>query len=147
MKKLTLKNIQDKIVLHQKMVMLSFLFGIVGFIYNTWRYEHSEYNNNVRTASFQMLKELSKFEQNIYANHYDKDNKKGNPRDGWITIGLINDLSPFVSLKCQKEAKKLKVFWKNNWNYIRNDEMRTNQLLSKVENVREASREVLHNLF
>jgi hypothetical protein len=52
-------------------VMLSFLFGVLGFAYNGWRYEHNEYNNNVHTASFQMIQELASLEQNIYANHYD----------------------------------------------------------------------------
>ena len=83
MKKLTLEKIQEKIVTYQVIVMMSFIFGVLGFVYNNWRYEHNEYNNNIRIESFQTIQELATLEQNIYANHYDKDELKGNPRDGW----------------------------------------------------------------
>ncbi|WP_415406286.1 hypothetical protein ACLHDG_11010 [Sulfurovum sp. CS9] len=52
MKKLSLKTLQNKIITYQVIVMLSFVFGVVGFVYNNWRYEHNENNNNIRIASF-----------------------------------------------------------------------------------------------
>jgi hypothetical protein len=70
MKKLTLEIIQKNNHLSDDHNAL-FPFWCAGFAYNSWRYEHNEYNNNVHTASFQMIQELTSLEQNIYANHYD----------------------------------------------------------------------------
>jgi len=147
MKKLTLEKIQEKIVTYQIIVMMSFIFGILGFIYNNWRYEHNEYNNNVRIASFQMIQELASLEQNIYANHYDKDTNKGNPRDGWVQIGLINDLALFISPECAIASNNLKNVWHNHWREIYNDRNVTDLLVNEIENVRETTRDVLKELY
>jgi len=57
----------------------------------------SEDNNNIRIASFEVLKNLSEFGQVIFSAHYDQDESTGNPRLGWIKIGLIVDLSSLIS--------------------------------------------------
>ena len=147
MKKLTLKKLQDKIITYQVIVMISFVFGVVGFIYNNWRYEHNEYNNNVRIASFQMIQELASLEQIIYANHYDKDLNKGNPRGGWVKIGLINNLAFFVSPECKVASEKLKNTWHTNWKKIHTERNVTDVLVGKIEGVREATRVVLRELY
>jgi len=147
MKKLTLEKIQEKIITYQAIVMISFIFGLLGFAYNNWRYEHNEYNNNIRIASFQMIQELASLEQNIYANHYDKDMHKGNPRDGWVKVGLIHDLALFISLSTQEASKVLKVTWSKNWNKIINDRNATDSVVEKIEEVREATRVMLRELY
>ena len=146
MKKLTLEQIQERIVRYQIMVMLSFLFGVLGFIYNNWRYEHNEQNNNVRTASFQMIHELALLEQNIYANHYDHNKDKGNPRDGWVKIGLIDDLALFVSPECKVASHALKNSWQKHWTKIQSDRNATNSLIMRIEKVRKSTRSVLIEL-
>jgi len=146
-KKLTLEKIQEKIVTYQVIVMMSFIFGVLGFVYNNWRYEHNEYNNNIRVASFQMIQELAALEQNIYANHYDKDTHKGNPRDGWVKIGLINDLALFISPTTQEASKKLKTVWSQNWKKITNDRNATDDVVEKIEEVRKATRVMLRELY
>ena len=40
--------------------------------------EVSENNNNIRTASFEMLINLSSLEQLVYSAYYDNDLKEGN---------------------------------------------------------------------
>jgi len=65
MKKLSLQTLQNKIITYQVIALISFVFGVVGFIYNNWRYEHNENNNNKRIASFQISQELSSLEQII----------------------------------------------------------------------------------
>jgi len=147
MKRLTLEKIQEKIVTYQVIVMMSFVFGVLGFIYNNWRYEHNEYNNNIRVASFQMIQELAALEQNIYANHYDKDPHKGSSRDGWVKIGLINDLSLFISPSTQETSKKLKIVWSQNWEEITNDRNATDEVVKKIEDVKEATRMMLRELY
>ena len=147
MKKLTLEKIQEKIVTYQVIVMMSFIFGVLGFVYNNWRYEHNEYNNNIRIASFQMIQELATLEQNIYANHYDKDTLKGNPRDGWVKIGLINDLALFISPETQVASKRLKESWGKNWKNISSDRNATDIVIEKIEEVRKATRVMLIELY
>jgi hypothetical protein len=147
MKKITLKKIQEKIVTYQLIVMMSFIFGVLGFVYNNWRYEHNEYNTNVRIASFQMMQELAALEQNIYANHYDKDLSKGNPRDGWVKMGLIDDLSIFISIKSKAAAKQLKHTWTHHWEKISDDQNVTDTLVKEIDAIRAATREVLEELY
>jgi len=146
MKKLTLEQIQERIVRYQIMVMLSFLFGVLGFVYNNWRYEHNEYNNNVRIASFQMIQELAYLEQNIYANHYDHNPDKGNPRDGWVKVGLIDDLALFISPECEAATEVLKNSWQKNWNRIGKNRDAANTLVEKIEDVRKTTRSILLQL-
>lgn len=146
MKKLTLEQIQERIVRYQIIVMLSFLFGVLGFVYNNWRYEHNEYNNNVRVASFQMIQELASLEQNIYANHYDHNDDKGNPRDGWVKVGLIDELALFISPECEAATEVLKNSWQKNWNRIERDSNATNTLVKNIEQVRETTRSILIQL-
>ena len=143
MKKLTLETIQKKILTYQIIVMFSFLFGVLGFIYNSWRYEHNEQNNNIRTASFQMIQELASLEQNIYANHYDHNPDKGNPRDAWVKVGLIDDLSLFISPECIIAAGALKKSWGENWQSIKTNRNATDTIIRNIESVKKATREVL----
>lgn len=100
--------LKKKLRLYYITTIFSLLFAVVGFSYNTWRLEVSEDNNNVRTASFEVLKSLSEFEQVIFAAHYDQDDDAGNPRLGWIKIGLIVDLSGLISPEVESSAVQLK---------------------------------------
>ena len=94
-----------------------------------------------------MIQELAALEQNIYANHYDKDTHKGNPRDGWVKIGLINDLALFISPTTQEASKKLKTVWSQNWKKITNDRNATDDVVEKIEEVRKATRVMLRELY
>ena len=76
-----------RVNLYKVTIVLSVLFTLVGFSYNVWRMEVSEKNNNIRTASFEILINLSSLEQLVYAAYYDDDLKEGNPRKGWVTVG------------------------------------------------------------
>ena len=147
MKKLSLETIQQKIVTYQVIVMLSFIFGVLGFAYNSWRYEHNEHNNNVRVASFQMLKELASLEQNIYANYYDHNSEKGNPRDAWVKVGLIDDLALFISPACQNASKILKADWQSKWEKVARDQKAIDLFVKNIDQVRERTREVLLTLY
>ncbi len=147
MKKLSLQTLQNKIITYQVIVVISFIFGVVGFVYNNWRYEHNENNNNIRIASFQILQELSSLEQIIYANHYDHDTIKGSPRDGWVKVGLISDLSLFISPSCEEAATELKVEWEGSWHMIDKDQKVTNRLIVKIDKVKSITRNVLKVLY
>ena len=147
MKRLTLERIQRKIINYQIVVMLSFIFGAMGFAYNSWRYEHNEQNNNIRIASFQILHELASFEQNIYANHYDHDRHKGSPRDGWVKVELISDLAPLISPECSSASQKLKSDWQYLWKKVENDREATDMMIHDIDRVKARARDVLQSLY
>jgi len=116
--------------------IFSMIFAVVGFSYNLWRVEVTEKNSTIRTASFSVLNKLAELEQNIYAAHYDQDFQEGNPRHGWVKVGLIVDLSSLISQPVKKEAKELKMLWGKSWTQIPHDEIITNRLISSIDSVR-----------
>ena len=108
-------QLYQRLKLYQITAIFSIMFALLGFSYNVWRLEQSEHNTTVRTASFELLKQLSLLEQIIYAAYYDKDFKEGNPRKGWVRVGLIEDLSALTSPAVQQESYTLKQLWQAHW--------------------------------
>jgi hypothetical protein len=129
-------KIQNKIYLYQATVIFSVLFALIGFSYNVWRMEASEENNNIRTACFEMLLELSSLEQLIYSAHYDHDIKEGSPRKGWVKVGLIADLSVLSANTVEKQTAILKKVWAAHWETMPNNEESTEAIVSAIDDVR-----------
>ena len=123
--------------------VVSLVFAVTGFSYNAWRLEVSEENNTVRDAAFQVLTELSAFEQVIYASHYDDNQVEGSPRNGWVKIGLINDLSMLISEDVASSAAALKQNWSEGWPVVHEDRARVDSLVDDVDRVRDAVKERL----
>lgn len=116
--------------------VISLIFAIVGFSYNAWRLEISEDNANIRTAAFQVLIELAEFEQILYAAHYDNDTITGNPRKGWVKVGLITDLSVLISPAVEQQAQELKTLWSEHWDSINTDKQTIDLLIKTIDSVR-----------
>ena len=130
------KELEKRLEVYYITAILSIIVAVAGFSYNTWRLEVSEANNNIRTASFELLTNLAQLEQIIYAAHYDKNIVEGSPRKGWVKIGLIVDLSSLISIAVEKQALNLKEVWSENWEKIPNEQALTNKLINKIEAVR-----------
>lgn len=128
------------------MAVTSLVFALAGFSYNAWRLEISEDNANIRTASFQVLIELSKLEKIIYAAHYDKDDVAGNPRNGWITVGLITDLSVLIATSVELKTDTLKSTWSEQWEQIITDKKAVDTLVDQIDNTRSEIKQVLRGL-
>ena len=126
--------------------IISLIFAIVGFSYNAWRLEISEDNANIRTAAFQVLIELAEFEQILYAAHYDKDTITGNPRKGWIKVGLITDMSILISPAVEQQAQNLKSLWSERWDSINTDKQTIDLLNKSIDNVRDEIKMTLQAL-
>lgn len=126
--------------------ILGVVFAVIGFSYNAWRLEVSEDNNNVRTASFEVLTGLAELEQIIYAAHYDKDMVLGSPRKGWVKVGLIVDLSMLISKPVEEQSLKLLDVWSDNWERMANEQEATNQLVEQIDQVRKEIKLVLTGL-
>ena len=138
--------VEKKLKVYYFTAILSLLFAVIGFSYNAWRMELSEDNNNIRTASFEVLKELAELERIIFAAHYDKNLIEGNPRKGWVEVGLIYDLSVLINNDVEIKAAKLKNKWSGNWERIAEDKQITEELVMTIDEVRVEIKEVLSKL-
>jgi hypothetical protein len=139
-------NIERKLKNSYATAIISLVFAVTGFSYNTWRMEASEDNNNIRTAAFEVLKELAEMQQLIFAAHYDNDPLGGNPRVGWVKVELIGDLSTLVGEQVQKNAKALQQSWENNWQTMTDDRQAADELIAAIDKVRMATRDSIAGL-
>ncbi|MDT8371933.1 MAG: hypothetical protein RQ783_08090 [Gammaproteobacteria bacterium] len=127
-------------------VIYSLLFTLLGFSYNVWRMEISEQNNTIRTASFEMLVELSSLEQLIYTAHYDGDLDEGSPRKGWVKVGLIAELSVLTDPSVELTADDLRKTWAENWDKVADDNDSVTQVVKAIDDVRSEIKRVLKSL-
>ena len=135
-----------KLHLYQLTVIFSVLFALAGFSYNVWRMEVSEQNNNIRTACFEMLLELSTLEQLVYTAHYDSDVKEGSPRKGWVKVGLIADLSVLTTDSVEKKASTLKKVWSTHWSTMVNNKDSVDEIVNAIDSVRSEIKQVFNSL-
>lgn len=108
--------------------------------------EASEQNNNIRTASFEMLINLSDLEQLIYSAHYDQDMDAGNPRKGWVTVGLVIDLSALTNTKVEQKSQTLRTVWSNNWSQMVDDQTSVDKIVVAIDEVRIEIKNLLNSL-
>jgi len=137
---------QSKFKMHQVTLIFSMLFILLGFSYNVWQLEVSEQNNTIRIASVEMLVELSSLQQLIYIAHYDKDLEQGNPRKGWVKVGLITDLSVLTDPTIEKKAENLTKVWSSNGEEIGREQEAVEQLVKSINSVRSEIKRVLKSL-
>ncbi|WP_372797613.1 hypothetical protein [Litorivivens sp.] len=130
----------------QVAVVLSLAFALAGFSYNVWRMEVSESNNTTRTACFEILMNLSKLEQLVYAAHYDRDESEGNPRKGWVLVGLIADLSELTDTDVREETVNLKAAWSANWSNLATDRPAADNVVNAIDAVRNKIKVLLRSL-
>tara|TARA_B110000879_G_scaffold110972_1_gene148461 strand:- start:729 stop:1160 length:432 start_codon:yes stop_codon:yes gene_type:complete len=136
----------SKLHLYQVTVIFSVLFALLGFTYKVWRMEVTEENSNIRTASFEVLLTLSSLEQLVYSAHYDGDEQEGNPRKGWVKVGLIEDLSMLTTDSVQAQAAALKTVWTDNWATMMDDRHSADQIVSAIDSTRTELKRVLTSL-
>jgi len=139
-------EINQKLKLFYITSVFSLLFAVLGFSYNAWRMEITEDNNNIRTAAFEVLTQLSEMQQMIYAAHYDKNLQEGNPRKIWVKVGLIIDLSALISVQVEAQANELRNLWSESWQQVNDDEAVTQNLIAKIDNVRNEIKMALKKL-
>ncbi|WP_281213600.1 hypothetical protein [Shewanella insulae] len=130
----------------QLTAIFSMIFALVGFSYNVWRMEISEYNNTMRTASFELLLQLSELEAIVFAAHYDKDPVAGNPRKGWIKVNLINDLSMITEEKVIASAADLKTVWQHHWPQMTDQRESATRIVEQIDHTRASVRHLLASL-
>lgn len=139
-------SVLKRLKIYQITSILSILLTLIGFSYNVYRLEQSEINSNIRTSSFEILKELANLEQIVYASHYEKDDKTGNPRTGWVKVGIVKDLSIICFGKESMNTENLYITWQKNWSSMKNNENSAKKIITSIDGVREEIRYVLQNL-
>ncbi len=127
-------------------VIFSMLFALVGFSYNVWRMEVSERNNNTRTACFELLLTLASLEQLVYRAHYDQDPVEGNPRKGWVQVGLIVDLSAMTTPDVEAAARELHASWSQHWQTLPTERSAADAIVVRIDDVRGRIKQVLATL-
>lgn len=139
-------QIIKRLPLYQVTVIFSVLFALIGFSYNVWRMEVSEENSNIRTACFEMLINLSSLEQLIYAAHYDADKDEGNPRKGWVMVGLITDLSTLTNDPVKESSVTLKNVWSAHWETMSTSKDSVDKMVVAIDSVRTEIKQLLNSL-
>ena len=138
--------VMKRLKLYQATSIITILLTLVGFSYNVYRLEQSEINNNIRTASFEMIKELANLEQIVYASHYEKDDIKGNPRTGWVKVGVIQDLSIVCFGHKAMHTEKLFKTWQTHWKTMKEDRASADVIVKSIDEVRVKIRQTLKSL-
>ncbi|MEM9257433.1 MAG: hypothetical protein AAGA91_18485 [Pseudomonadota bacterium] len=131
---------------YQATALFSVMFALVGFSYNVWRTEVSEANSNMRDASFEILLQLAELEQLVYAAHYDDDLEAGNPRVGWVKVGLIRDLSVACTEPVQEQARGLHSIWGMSWEKLPTDRAAADAVVAAIDATRVSVSDVLRQL-
>ncbi len=132
--------------MYQVSVVISVLLALTAFSYNVWRMEVSEENNNIRTACFEILINLSSLEQLVYTAHYDGDLQEGSPRKGWVIVGLVNDLSALADESVQQETVALKTVWSGHWQRMPDNRESADAIVEAIDVVRKEIKTLLMSL-
>jgi len=118
--------------------LISLATAIVGISYNTWRDHQNEINDNMRNAAFVVLSDLGELQTIVNYAHFEADNTRGNPIDGWKHVIMIRDLSRLLKPAAMKAGETLYVDWQNNWENL-DKESQTESLISRqITNTRQA---------
>jgi len=137
---------EKTISVFQLTAVFSMLFALVGFSYNVWRMEVTEYNSNIRSASFELLLQLSELENIVYAAHYDQNTIEGSPRKGWIKVNFIADLSMITEPYVEQSALALKLSWQQNWEDLETSHSSVTTIVEAIDHTRGQVRVLLSQL-
>ena len=95
--------------------LISLLTALSGFSYNAWRDHQNELNQNMRAAAFEVLKELGELQTVVNYAHYDRNQVRGNPIDGWKNVLMVHDLSRLLTPVVAQSGHALYLKWQQDW--------------------------------
>lgn len=123
--------------------VISLITAISGFTYNTWQDHQNEINQNMRVASFEVLKNLGEMQTIVNYAHFEEDKSRGNPIDGWKHATMVRDLSRLLNPSAAKEGQRLFDNWQQNWEKLESDNQAEVQISEQIAKTRQ---EVLSNI-
>jgi hypothetical protein len=98
--------------------IISLVTAIGGFTYNNWRDHEYEVHQNIRSAAFEVLKDLGELQTIVNYAHFQSDSVKGNPIEGWKHAINIKDLSRLLPKTSMQQRAQLYQVWQDNWERI-----------------------------
>ena len=117
--------------------LISLATAIVGISYNTWRDHQNEINDNMRNAAFVVLSDLGELQTIVNYAHFEDDNERGNPIDGWKHVIMIRDLSRLLRPEAMKAGESLYEGWQNNWENLDKDSQVEALISEQIKNTRQ----------
>lgn len=118
--------------------LISLATAIVGISYNTWRDHQNEINDNMRNAAFVVLSDLGELQTIVNYAHFEADNTRGNPIDGWKHVIMVRDLSRLLKPAAKQAGEALYVDWQNNWENLDKDNNTEILISNKITATRQA---------
>ncbi len=113
--------------------IISLVIAIVALLYTGWREETTEKNRTLRTAGFEVLKNLGELQIVVNYAYYQHDDAKGNPYLGWGHIALISDLAVLLPSPIPQTIAKLVKDWGELAQKINNNEEAVDLISSEID--------------
>ena len=126
--------------------LISLCTAISGISYNSWRNHQNEINNNMRNAAFVVLSDLGELQTIVNYAHFEADNARGNPIDGWKHVIMIRDLSQLLMPEARKSGETLYVDWQNHWQNLEQDKQTELLISNQITSTRKAVLSTIDNL-
>lgn len=118
--------------------LASIFIAIMALAYTAWRNETTEVNRSVRTASFEILRELGELQTVVHFAHYGKNRAEGDPITGWQHVILIKDLALLVPPPIPEESQHLMETWRENWEDMTDHEENSDTIIAGIDSMRSA---------
>ncbi len=123
-------------VKQNSIALLSIMIALLSLANNTWQFEQSEINRNIRTASFETLKALNDLQLVVDYAFYENQQEHGNPIVGWSHVLYIESISPAVSAQSSQQAQSLKQIWQQHWQQISSHQQSVDKITQAIMQVR-----------
>lgn len=130
----------------QSVALISLMTALCGFGYNTWRDHQNELNQNMREAAFEVLKDLGELQTVVNYAHYDKDQWRGNPIDGWKNVIMVRDLSRLLTPAVAESGQKLYITWQQDWEGLGSDAASEEGISTQIAETRQEVLTVIDRL-
>ncbi len=118
--------------------LISLVTAVVGISYNSWRDHQNEINDNMRNAAFVVLSDLGELQTIVNYAHFEADNARGNPIDGWKHVIMIRDLSRLLKPEAKKAGETLYMHWQSDWQSIVHDKQAELLISRQITSTRKA---------
>jgi hypothetical protein len=126
--------------------IISVIIATLSLSYNSWRNERTEQNRTIRTAAFEMLKELDALQDTLNYSYFKHERMMGGAFSGWGKIAFINDLNQLLPQPAPNNAKALTAAWENNWEKIDKSESSADIISEQIDETRRCVLKVIHQL-
>lgn len=136
------KTLRQQLKTHS-VAIISLFVAIAALLYTGWREETTERNRTLRTAGFEVLKNLGQLQIVVNNAYYNKDTSKGNIFLGWGYIALIGDISQLLPEPVPTQCAKLVHEWAEDVEMLQSDEKAVDSITTEIDNCRS---EVLHSI-